>query len=235
MMEFEFRTGMANLMLADDVVAPERDVVLEEAPQCAWRPIPARSSPRLWPPALFVHFIPTASRSSAGCYEIEALGSGAHALDYYKRFYTPENAILVVAGDGLPRTRYAGLQMPVTGRHHPARSAATAHPPSRAGAARHAPRRRCRSHAWSSRCCSKHVSRPLLAHRPGGAMPLQLEVLAELVGGWADILSAIASLWLERARLNFGRGECPWGLVTCPSAVDETRFCRLRHGADARK
>ena len=31
-------------------------------------------------------------------HEIEALDR-AHALDYYKRFYTPENAILVVAGD----------------------------------------------------------------------------------------------------------------------------------------
>ena len=37
-------------------------------------------------------------------HEIEELNR-THALDYYKRFYTPENAILVVAGDVDARRR----------------------------------------------------------------------------------------------------------------------------------
>jgi len=50
--------------------------------------------------SLFVHH-PYGTPIIGWMHEIEDLNR-THALDYYKRFYTPENAILVVAGDVTP-------------------------------------------------------------------------------------------------------------------------------------
>jgi zinc protease len=87
---------MSNLVLSDDEVNPERDVVLEE------RRMGPDSNPssQLWEnvnASLYLHH-PYGTPVIGWKHEIEGL-SREDALGYYRRFYTPANAILVVAGD----------------------------------------------------------------------------------------------------------------------------------------
>jgi zinc protease len=98
MMEFE-ADRMTGLMLADEVVAPERDVVLEER-RMRVETDPSAQLSEAMAASLFVHH-PYGIPIIGWMHEIEGLNRG-HALDYYRRFYTPENAILVVAGDVTP-------------------------------------------------------------------------------------------------------------------------------------
>jgi zinc protease len=95
MMEFE-ADRMTGLMLEDGVVAPERDVVLEER-RMRVETDPAAQLSEAMAAALFVHH-PYGIPIIGWMHEIEGLNR-EHALAYYRRFYTPENAILVVAGD----------------------------------------------------------------------------------------------------------------------------------------
>ncbi|RVU19761.1 M16 family metallopeptidase [Methylobacterium oryzihabitans] len=95
MMEFE-ADRMTGLVLDDAVVAPERDVVLEER-RMRVETDPSAQLSEAMAASLFVHH-PYGIPIIGWMHEIEDLDR-THALDYYKRFYTPENAILVVAGD----------------------------------------------------------------------------------------------------------------------------------------
>jgi len=95
MMEFE-ADRMTGLVLDDAVVAPERDVVLEER-RMRVETDPAAQLSEAMAAALFVHH-PYGIPIIGWMHEIETLNR-EHALAYYRRFYTPENAILVVAGD----------------------------------------------------------------------------------------------------------------------------------------
>ncbi|MCE4223194.1 insulinase family protein [Methylobacterium sp. C25] len=95
MMEFE-ADRMSGLVLSDDVVGPERDVVLEERRMRVETDPNAQLSEAM-AASLFVHH-PYGIPIIGWMHEIEDLNRH-HAIDYYKRFYTPENAILVVAGD----------------------------------------------------------------------------------------------------------------------------------------
>src|SRR5919202_880491 len=95
MMQFE-ADRMTGLVLDEAVVAPERDVVLEER-RMRVETDPAAQLSEAMAAALFVHH-PYGIPIIGWMHEIEAL-SREHALGYYRRFYTPENAILVVAGD----------------------------------------------------------------------------------------------------------------------------------------
>ncbi len=95
LMEFE-ADRMTNLVLTDEIVAPERDVVIEERRMrvdCD----PASQLGESVMAALFTHH-PYGKPIIGWMHEIEGLGR-EDALAYYQRFYTPENAILVVAGD----------------------------------------------------------------------------------------------------------------------------------------
>jgi zinc protease len=87
---------MTNLVLSDDVVVPERDVVLEER-RMRTDTDPSAQLQEAVQAALFTHH-PYGTPIIGWNHEIEGLNR-ADALDYYNRFYTPENAILVVAGD----------------------------------------------------------------------------------------------------------------------------------------
>ncbi|MGO4704772.1 M16 family metallopeptidase [Microvirga sp. 2MCAF38] len=95
MMEFE-ADRMSNLMLEEAVIAPERDVVLEER-RMRVETDPSSQLSEAMAASLFLHH-PYGIPIIGWMHEIEKLDR-AHALDYYKRFYAPENAILVVAGD----------------------------------------------------------------------------------------------------------------------------------------
>ena len=87
---------MSNLVLSDEVVDPERDVVLEER-RMRVETDPGAQLGESVASALFTHH-PYGIPIIGWMHEIESLGR-ADALEFYKRFYTPENAILVVAGD----------------------------------------------------------------------------------------------------------------------------------------
>ncbi|NBN64475.1 M16 family metallopeptidase [Pannonibacter tanglangensis] len=95
MMELE-ADRMHNLVLSDEVVAPERDVVLEERRMR----VDSDPSSRLQEALSAVTYVnhPYGSPVIGWQSEIEALNSAA-AIDFYNRFYTPNNAVLVVAGD----------------------------------------------------------------------------------------------------------------------------------------
>jgi zinc protease len=94
-MEFE-ADRMTGLTLTDEIVAPERDVVLEER-RMRSDTDPAAQLDEAMNAALYTHHSYGTPVIGWG-HEIETL-SRQDALDYYRRFYTPENAILVVAGD----------------------------------------------------------------------------------------------------------------------------------------
>lgn len=87
---------MTGLTLTDDIVAPERDVVLEER-RMHCDSDPGAQLGEAVQAALFIHH-PYGIPVIGWGHEIEGLRR-EDALAYYKRFYTPENAILVVAGD----------------------------------------------------------------------------------------------------------------------------------------
>ncbi len=95
LMEFE-ADRMTGLVLTDEVVIPERDVVLEER-RMRTDSDPGAQLSEAVQATLYSHH-PYGTPIIGWGHEIEELGM-ADALAYYRRFYTPENAILVVAGD----------------------------------------------------------------------------------------------------------------------------------------
>src|SRR5438270_4454253 len=89
MMAFE-ADRMTGLVLSDEVVAPERDVVLEER-RMRTDSDPASQLNEAVQASLFVHH-PYGKPVIGWLHEIEGFAP-ADALAYYRRFYTPENAI----------------------------------------------------------------------------------------------------------------------------------------------
>ena len=90
---------MTNLILSDEVVTPERDVVLEER-RMRTDTDPSSQLAEAVGAALYTQH--SYGKPIIGWHhEIEGLDRH-DALAYYDRFYTPENAILVVAGDVEP-------------------------------------------------------------------------------------------------------------------------------------
>jgi zinc protease len=87
---------MANLAFDEAVVAPERDVVLEERRMVVDANPQAQLTEEMMA-ASFLHH-PYGIPIIGWQHEIESLNRD-DAFTYYRRFYTPENAILVVAGD----------------------------------------------------------------------------------------------------------------------------------------
>jgi len=95
MMEFE-ADRMTGLILKDENVLPERDVVLEEYNMRVANNPEARLSEQIMA-ALYLNH--PYGRPVIGWHaEIEKLGR-EDALAFYRRFYAPNNAILVIAGD----------------------------------------------------------------------------------------------------------------------------------------
>ena len=102
-MEFE-ADRMTGLVLTDEIVAPERDVVLEERRMHSDTD-PGAQLGEAVQATLFTHH-PYGIPIIGWGHEIEGLRRD-DALAYYHRFYTPENAILVVAGDAEPEETLA--------------------------------------------------------------------------------------------------------------------------------
>lgn len=87
---------MTGLRLTDEVVATERDVVLEERSTRTDNDPQSLFYEQMFASLYFNH--PYGTPVIGWRKEIEKL-SREQALDFYKRFYAPDNAILVVAGD----------------------------------------------------------------------------------------------------------------------------------------
>ena len=95
MMEME-ADRMQNLILSDEVVNPERDVVLEERRMRVENDPGSRLNEALTAITFVNH--PYGSPVIGWKSEIEALDK-EKAIAFYDRFYTPNNAIVVIAGD----------------------------------------------------------------------------------------------------------------------------------------
>ncbi len=95
LMEFE-ADRMTGLVLTDTVVKPELNVVVEEQNQRVANSPGARLGEQL-EAALYLNH-PYGKPVIGWRHEIEKLNRG-DALAFYRRFYTPNNAVLVVAGD----------------------------------------------------------------------------------------------------------------------------------------
>jgi zinc protease len=97
-MEFE-ADRMTGLVLTDREVLPERDVVLEEYNRTYGNSPEARIGAQIMA-ALYLNH-PYGRPIIGWRHEIEQLDR-EDALTFYRRFYTPNNAIVVVAGDVTP-------------------------------------------------------------------------------------------------------------------------------------
>ena len=113
---------MVNLRLAEDVVATERDVILEERRQVVEN-VPGARLREQMNAAMFLNH-PYGRPIIGWAHEIRAL-TRADALDWYKTWYAPNNAVLIVAGDvsapevrALAETHYG----PIPARAVPVRS-----------------------------------------------------------------------------------------------------------------
>ena len=98
-MEYE-ADRMKNLVLTDEVVAPERNVVEEER-RMRTDSDPGEILDEAVQAALYTSH-PYGKPVIGWAHEIEGL-ERKDAFNYYERFYTPENAILIVAGDVDPQ------------------------------------------------------------------------------------------------------------------------------------
>ena len=98
MMEFE-ADRMTGLVLSDDVVRPELRVVLEEHNMRVGNNPAARLGEQM-DAALYLNH-PYGRPVIGWRQEIEQLDREG-ALEFYRRFYTPNNAIVVIAGDVTP-------------------------------------------------------------------------------------------------------------------------------------
>ena len=143
-MEFE-SDRMTGLVLTDDVVKPELQVVLEEQNMRVANNPGARLSQQM-DAALYLNH-PYGRPIIGWRHEIEKL-TREDALEFYRRFYTPNNAILIVAGDvtadevkRLAEETYG--KVPRRRRHQAAHAAAGAD----AGGAAHRHARRSARHA----------------------------------------------------------------------------------------
>ncbi|CAJ0881683.1 zinc protease [freshwater sediment metagenome] len=210
LMQFE-ADRMINLVLTDEVVTPERDVVLEER-RMRTDNDPSAQLDEAVQAALFAHH-PYGTPIIGWNHEIETLDR-EDALTYYNRFYTPENAILVVAGDieaedvlRLAQETYG--QIPA--RAEPPRRNRTKEPPHRA-------------HRLVSLSDEK-VEQPghervflvpsYKTAAPGEAEAL--EVLSHMLGGGAT--SALYETLVVDEKYAVGAGAYYLG-----SAVDDTRL-----------
>ena len=102
-MEYE-ADRMKNLVLTDAVVAPERNVVLEER-RMRTDADPGEILDEAMQAAVYTSH-PYGKPVIGWEHEIETLDR-TDAFNYYERFYTPENAILIVAGDIEPEATIA--------------------------------------------------------------------------------------------------------------------------------
>ena len=202
---------MENLVLTDELVAPERDVVIEERN--------SRTENR--PAALFSESMRAALYRNhrygvpiiGWRHEIDELNR-EDAIAFYDKFYTPNNAILVVAGDIEPDTvRKLALSTygKVKRRAEPGERKRASEPPSRA------PRRvdmtdpRVTTPSWQ-----RNYLVPSYYNGEDGTAEA-LDILSEILGGSST--SRIYKELVKNTKVATGAGAWYQG-----SAIDSTTF-----------
>ena len=169
---------MANLKLSEDVVGPERDVVLEERSARADNEPTALFSEQMRAAQYLAH--PYGIPVIGWRHEIENLTT-ADAIAHYRTHYGPDNAVLVVAGDITAAElrplaeKYYG---PIAARGIPARIRPQ-EPPQLAARRLEMRDARLRQPIWQRSYLAPSYARPEQGDPPA------LEVLAEIVGGGA--------------------------------------------------
>lgn len=209
-MEYE-ADRMKNLVLTGEVVGTERDVVLEER-RMRTDSDPSNQLNEAVQAALFTQH-PYGKPIIGWSHEIESL-ERADALAYYDRFYTPENAVLVVAGDvdakdviGLAE-KYYGLV------------AARGEPPKRFRPREPEPRAHRLVTLFDEKVEQPSHQSVFLVPSYKSAAPGEaeaLEVLAHLLGGGQTSL-------LFKALVMDGKLAVAAGAHYQGTAVDDTRF-----------
>ena len=210
MMAFE-ADRMQGLILTDEIVAPERDVVLEER-RMNNDADPSAQLNEAVQAALFTHH-PYGTPVIGWQHEIEGLGR-EDALAYYARFYTPENAILVVAGDVDPQET---LDL---ARAHYGKLRPRGEPPVRTRPREPAPVARRLVTINDEKVEQPSWQRVYLTPSQRTAQPGEaeaLEVLAHLLGGGQ-------TSWLYRALVLDSKQAVAAGAYYMGNALDDTRF-----------
>jgi zinc protease len=201
---------MSGLVLDDNAVVPERDVVLEER-RTRVDNEPASLLAEQLRAQLFLHY-PYRNPNIGWEHEIRALGT-ADALAFYRDWYAPNNAILIVAGDiGTAQVRSLAEQYfgPIPARPVPPRLRVE-EPPHHAA---------IRLEMKSARVAQPRWSRSYLApsYRAGDtAHTYPLQVLAEVLGGGASS-RLYRTLVLDRGLALSA------GAYYSPSAIGPTNF-----------
>ena len=202
---------MKNLVLTGEVVGPERDVVLEER-RMRTDSDPSEQLNEAVQAALFTQH-PYGKPIIGWSHEIESLDR-ADALAYYDRFYTPENAILVVAGD-VDANEAIGLAEKIYGPV-PARG----EPPKRFRPREPQPRAHRLVTLFDAKVEQPSHQSVFLVPSYRSAAPGEaeaLEVLAHLLGGGQT--SLLFKTLVMDAKLAVAAGAHYLG-----TAVDDTRF-----------
>ena len=210
MMEFE-ADRMSGLNFDDDVVAPERNVVLEER-RMRVETDPAAQLSEAMAASLFVHH-PYGIPIIGWMHEIETLDRRA-ALDYYGRFYCPDNAILVVSGD-VDEAEVIGLAAQTYGRN-----ASRGGRPQRTRPKEPDPRAARHITVADPKVDQPTLQRLYLApssQTAAGRQSHALEVLAETIGGGP-------TSYLYRKLVLDGHQAVNVGSWYMGSAIDDSRF-----------
>ena len=210
MMSYE-ADRMTGLTLSDEIVAPERDVVLEER-RMHCDADPSAQLNEAMQSAVFTHH-PYGTPVIGWGHEIEGLGR-EDALAYYGRFYTPENAILIVAGDVEPDE---AVRLAET---HYGQIAPRGEPPKRVRPREPRPVARRTVTVSDDKVEQPSWQRIWLCPSPATAAPGEaeaLEVLAHLLGGGQ-------TSYLYRKLVVEDRKAVAAGAYYAGSALDDTRF-----------
>ena len=196
---------MHNLVLNDELVLPERDVVLEER-RSRVDNNPGSRLGEMVNAALYLNH-PYRLPVIGWEHEIEALNTQT-ALAFYRRWYAPNNAVLVVAGDVTGQEvralaeKYYG---PIPARTVPERRRTTEPP-------QHAARRVTME---SAQVRQPSLSITYLAPSYGSATdgePYALQVLEEILGGGATSRLYRALVVESGLAISAGAGYSPTGL-----------------------
>lgn len=209
MMRFE-ADRMTNLSFDEAVVGPERDVVIEER-RMRTDSDPDQQLSEAMDAALFTHH-PYGLPIIGWMHEIEGLNRD-DAFSYYQRFYTPSNAILVVAGDvdaGQVRAMADDIYGGIASAPRPQRVRPQEPPPCAA-------RRVTVSDARVEQPLLRRLYLAPSALTGGQGFSCAMDVLAEILGGGATSV-LYRKLVLEKAKA-VSAGAWYFG-----SAVDQTRF-----------
>ncbi len=210
LMSFE-ADRMTGLVLTDEIVVPERDVVLEER-RMRTDTDPSAQLSEAVQSTLFSHH-PYGTPIIGWNHEIESLDR-TDALAYYQRFYTPENAILIVAGDVVAED-VEQLARETYGRV-PARGTAPQRARQRAPARRaHRPVTLADPKVEQPSAQRVYLVPSYRTGKPGEAAAL--EVLGHILGG-GSTSTLYKALVLDR-KIAVAAGAYYMG-----TALDETRF-----------